>query len=290
MPGEPTAIKRDAPEYPPLLNELHDPPATLYVRGGAPECLELPMVAVVGARSCSDYGELVATNVGRALAGAGLVVVSGLARGIDSAAHRGALESGGPTIAVLGCGIDVVYPRRNWKLAEEIGRYGLLVSEYPDTTPAAPFRFPARNRIIAALSLATVVVEGRKGSGALITADFALETGRDVFAVPGEITSTRAGGTNGLIRQGAIPVTSIRELLADLGVAPALPDRAAHAERQLSSYDTEVFEAIAAGAQTLDELGRELGFDQASLATSITSLELAGVVVGDDGVYRACTL
>ena len=142
------------------------------------------MVAVVGARSCSRYAELVATDVGRALAGAGLVVVSGLARGIDSAAHRGALESGGPTIAVLGCGVDVVYPKRNRDLFDDIRRCGLLISEYADATPAAPFRFPARNRIIAALSIATVVIEGRKGSGALITADFALETGRDVFAVP----------------------------------------------------------------------------------------------------------
>ena len=283
-------IEHGARGYPPLLNELYDPPAVLHVSGAAQASLARPMVAVVGARSCSRYAELVATDVGRALAGAGLVVVSGLARGIDSAAHRGALESGGPTIAVLGCGVDVVYPKRNRDLFDDIRRCGLLISEYADATPAAPFRFPARNRIIAALSIATVVIEGRKGSGALITADFALETGRDVFAVPGEITSTRAAGTNGLIRQGATPVTSIHELLVDLGVAPEPSDLAARAERQLSTDDAEVLEAIAGGAQTLDELGRELGFDQATLATSITTLELAGVVQEDDGVYRARAL
>ena len=166
----------------------------------------------------------------------------------------------------------------------------MLISEYPDGTPAAPFRFPARNRIIAALSLATIVVEARKGSGALITADFALEVGRDVFAAPGEITSARAAGTNGLIQQGAAPVTSIPTLLADLGVEPAAENGGSHADRQLSSEDAAVLEAIAAGAQTLDEIGRELRLDPATLARHITTLELARVIHQDDGLFRALAL
>ncbi len=244
------------------------------------------MVAVVGARSCSRYARIVATDVARSLVVAGFVVVSGLARGIDSAAHRGALDGGGHTIAVLGCGVDVVYPKRNRKLAEEIQANGLLVSEYVAGTPAAPFRFPARNRIIAALSNATIVVEAGQRSGALITADFALETGREVFAVPGEITSRRTAGTNALIRHGATPVTSIPELLADLGVEPVTPQSDARAERQLSTEDIAVLGAISDGAATLDELGRQLELPQAALAASITALELARVVEEDDGLYR----
>lgn len=206
-------LRRAAAAYPSLLGELHDPPDPLYVRTASLELLRRPAVAIVGSRSGSGYGPLVARNLGRALATAGVVVVSGMAHGIDTAAHQGALEAGGATIAVLGCGIEFVYPVRNRALAQQIEQGGALVSEYPGTTPPARWRFPARNRLIAALCVATVVVEAAKGRGALITADFALETGREVFAVPGEITSARSAGVNGLIRSGAAPVTSIPELL-----------------------------------------------------------------------------
>jgi DNA processing protein len=183
-----TTIRRGCRRYPPLLAQLHDPPSKVYVRGDC-ECLSRPAVAVVGARSCSPYGAQVARDVARQLAATGVVIVSGLARGIDGEAHRGALEAGGTTVAVLGCGIDRDYPRSNAVLAERIRTSGAVVSEYPSGVEPAPWRFPARNRIIAGLCLATVVVEARERSGALITADFALELGRDVFAVPGEITS-----------------------------------------------------------------------------------------------------
>jgi DNA processing protein len=182
------SLARPDPGYPPLLAELHDPPEQLFVRGDL-AALGGPGVAVVGARSCSAYGAQVARSLGRDLAASGVTVVSGLARGIDGEAHRGALEAGGLTVAVLGCGIDRDYPRSHSDLARRIVAAGAVVAEYPPGVEPAPWRFPARNRIIAGLSLATVVVEARERSGALITADFALELGRDVFAVPGEITS-----------------------------------------------------------------------------------------------------
>src|SRR5207253_5817059 len=186
----------------------------------ASELLEAPAVAIVGARACSGYGSAVARMLGRELAAAGLVVVSGLARGVDGEAHRGALESGGRTVAVLGCGIDRDYPAAHRELAARVAETGLVVSEYAPGVEPAPWRFPARNRIVAGLCAATVVVEARERSGALITADLALEEGREVFAVPGEITSSLSDGTNGLLRLGAIAVTSAADILEAIGVAP----------------------------------------------------------------------
>ncbi len=162
----------------------------------------------VGARACSTYGSQVARVLARDLAAAGVVVVSGMARGVDGEAHRGALEAGGITVAVLGCGIDRDYPAVHAQLAREICERGLVVSEYAPGVEPAPWRFPARNRIIAGLASAVVVVEARERSGALITADLALEEGRDVFAVPGEITSSLSTGSNGLLRLGAHVLTS----------------------------------------------------------------------------------
>ncbi|HEY2209134.1 MAG TPA: DNA-processing protein DprA, partial [Gaiellaceae bacterium] len=193
-------VERSAREFPQLLRAIHDPPAGLFLRGGAdPEVLSRPAAAVVGARASSGYGASVARSLGRELAAAGLVVVSGLARGIDSEAHRGALEAGGTTVAVLGCGIDRDYPAAHAELARRIADAGLIVSEYAPGVEPAPWRFPARNRIVAGLCAATVVVEARERSGALITADLALEEGREVFAVPGEITSALSAGTNALL-------------------------------------------------------------------------------------------
>ena len=204
--------------FPSLLSAIYDPPPRLYLRGSRPELLAGPCVAVVGARSCSSYGAQVARSLARELAAAGVVVVSGLARGIDGEAHRGALEAGGLTVAVLGCGIDRDYPRSHTELARRIAADGLIVSEYPAGIEPAPWRFPARNRIVAGLSLAVVVVEARERSGALITADFALEEGRDVFAVPGEITSSLSAGSNALLKLGAIPLLEADDVLATLGV------------------------------------------------------------------------
>ncbi len=216
-------IRRRDAAYPSLLAAIHDPPPALFVRGaGTEEILSRPAVAVVGARACSAYGRSVARSLARELAAAGLVVVSGMARGIDGEAHRGALEAG-VTVAVLGCGVDRDYPAAHAELARRICERGLIVSEYEPGVEPAPWRFPARNRIISGLCEATVVVEARERSGALITADFALEEGRDVLAVPGEITSSLSAGTNALIRLGAVPVTCAGDVLELFGLAPAEP-------------------------------------------------------------------
>jgi DNA processing protein len=202
------------------LDELPDPPADkLYIRGDqVEEALRAPTVAVVGARSCTDYGAHVARTVARELAAGGVTVVSGLARGIDGHAHRGALEAeDGRTIAVLGCGIDRDYPRAHAELASLIAASGGVVSEYAPGVEPAPWRFPARNRIIAALADAVVIVEARERSGALITVDLAMEIGRPIYAIPGEITSCLSNGTNDLLRYGhATLLRSAEELLEDL--------------------------------------------------------------------------
>jgi DNA processing protein len=266
--------------YPPLLAELHDPPAAIHVRGDT-EILEEPAVAIVGARSCSSYGAGVARELARELARAGVVVVSGLARGIDGEAHRGTLEGGGRTVAVLGCGIDRDYPRSHSELARRIREHGAVVSEYPPGVEPAPWRFPARNRIIAGLCAATVVVEARERSGALITADFALELGRDVFAVPGEITSALSAGTNDLLRQGAAPLLSAGDVLEALGLESAV--------RQLpplSPAGSQVLRLLADGARDADEIARASGRTTAEVAAVLVELELAGVASEADGLYR----
>jgi DNA processing protein len=274
------SIGRRSRLYPPLLAELHDPPAAIHVRGDA-ELLAEPAVAIVGARSCSSYGAGVARELARELARAGLVVVSGLARGIDGEAHRGTLEGGGRTIAVLGCGIDRDYPRSHLELARRIRERGAVISEYPPGVEPAPWRFPARNRIIAGLCAATVVVEARERSGALITADFALELGRDVFGVPGEITSALSAGTNDLLRQGAAPLLSAGDVLGALGIQPAV--------RQLpplSPAASQVLRLLADGARDADDLALASGRTTAEVAAVLVELELAGVASEADGLYR----
>jgi DNA processing protein len=282
----PLSITRRDARYPPLLVELHDPPARLFLRGERADLLFAPAVAVVGARSCSAYGAQVARTLARELAGAGIAVVSGLARGIDGEAHRGALDAGGPTVAVLGCGIDRDYPAAHADLARRIAQDGLIVSEYRPGTEPAPWRFPARNRLIAGLALATVVVEARERSGALITADFALELGRDVFAVPGEITSALSAGTNHLLRQGAAPLLSADDVLLALGVEAA----SAGSARPVSPEAATMLELLADGAQAADDLVARSGKATGEVSAALVELELAGLAANADGVYRALAL
>jgi DNA processing protein len=275
-------LRRGEAAYPPLLEQLYDAPRRIFLRGEAPaELLARPAVAVVGARSCSAYGAEVGRMLGRELAAAGVLVVSGLARGIDGEAHRGALAAGGPTVGVLGCGIDRDYPRSHAGLARRIVDTGLIVSEYPPGVEPAPWRFPARNRLIAGLCLATVVVEARERSGALITADFALELGRDVFAVPGEITAARSAGTNNLLRQGAAPLLAVDDVLGAIGV-----ERAAPAPTAVSPAAAQLLELLADSPRGADELARACGRTSAEVAAVLVELELAGLVAGGDGVYR----
>jgi len=276
-------VGRSEPGFPRLLRELHDPPPGLFLRGsGEVELLSEPAVAIVGARMCSSYGGQVARLLGRELAAAGLVVVSGLARGVDGEAHRGALEAGGATIGVLGCGIERDYPAAHAHLARGICGTGLVVSEYAPGVEPAPWRFPARNRIIAGLCQATIIVEARERSGALITADFALEAGREVFAVPGEITSTLAAGTNALLRLGATPLTSSADVLEVFGLEPPRS-----ADLDLGKDAAAVLEVLAREPAAADELGRATSLDAAVLASALAELELAGAVAEADGLYRA---
>jgi DNA processing protein len=187
--------------YPSLLREIFDPPITLYVKGAWETCLDAPCVAIVGSRRCSTYGQNAAMMLARDLAGRGVTIISGLARGIDAAAHRGALEAGGRTVAVMGTGLDQIYPRDHRKLAEEIlGAGGAVVTEFPLATPPAPQNFPYRNRVISGLSLGVLIVEAAENSGSLITARMAMEQNREVWAVPGNITSRNSFGTNYLIK------------------------------------------------------------------------------------------
>jgi len=267
-------LPRAALDFPPLLRAIHDPPAGLFLRGHAEsEILSRAAVAVVGARACSGYGSSVARSLGRELGSAGLVVVSGLARGIDAEAHRGALEALGATVAVLGCGIDRDYPAAHAELARRVAAAGLIVSEYAPGVEPAPWRFPARNRIVAGLCAATVVVEARERSGALITADLALEEGREVFAVPGEITSSLSSGTNALLKLGAAPLTSAADVLASFGIEPASAE----------GEDSPLLELLPASA---DELVRKTGLGADEVARTLVELELEGRVVVRDGMYR----
>jgi DNA processing protein len=253
-------IGRGEPGFPPLLAAIHDPPPGLFIRGaGGAELLSRTAVAIVGARSCSPYGSQVARTCARELSAAGLVVISGLARGIDRD-----------------------YPASHRELAARICERGLIVSEYAPGVEPAPWRFPARNRIVAGLARATVVVEARERSGALITADFALEQGREVFAVPGEITSALSAGTNALLAIGAQPYTSAQDVLDALGIeAPATP------VLELGGEAAVVLERLREFAAGADELQHSTGLGAGAVAAALTELELAGAAVQEGGVFRA---
>lgn len=269
--------------FPPRLRAIHDPPPGLFLRGAGPvDVLSRSAVAIVGARACSGYGAHVGRMLGRELARAGLLIVSGLARGIDGQAHRGALDAGGVTVAVLGCGIDRDYPAAHRALAREVCESGLIVSEYAPGVEPAPWRFPARNRIVAGLAAATIVVEARERSGALITADFALEEGREVFACPGEITSGLSAGTNELLRLGATPLTRVEDVLELFGLAA--PEAA---EADLSEPAAAVLAQLGDAAAGFDELARGTGLAVGAVAAAVSELELAGLVAHADGVYRS---
>jgi DNA processing protein len=282
--AELTAVCRHGPAFPARLGEGADGPALLYMRGD-PGLLALvsesPAVAVVGSRRASAYGLEIARSLGRDLAACGTPVVSGMALGVDSAAHEGALASGGPTIAVLAGGVDVPYPRSKLHLYRRLAEAGLIVSELPPGT--RPFRwcFPARNRIMAGLAAMTVVVEGSDRSGSLITARLAADLGRDVGAVPGQVTSGLARGPNALLAAGACVVRSASDVLDALygaGQKPAISPLAQPLEPRLA----ELLEAVEAGRSSADALAG--GPDRvADVLAGLTELELLGLVGRDAG-------
>lgn len=214
--GEAVTLKDK--RYPALLRETYDPPIVLYCLGDFARALAQPALAIVGSRRCSTYGRNVAEMLGRELAERGVTIVSGLARGIDSAAHRGALDARGLTVAVMGTGLDAAYPKENKRLAERIAEQGALVTEFPIGTPPVSQNFPFRNRVISGVALGVLVVEGAERSGSLITARLAYEQGRDVFAVPGNITSAKSFGPNYLIKDGAKLVQTWRDVVEEFPV------------------------------------------------------------------------
>lgn len=214
-------ITLESPAYPPLLKESANPPYIIYIKGDSSILEEAaPIISIVGSRKNTSYGAQAAETLARDLANSGIIVVSGMALGIDTFAHRGALAAGGKTIAVLGNSLDdkSIYPKNNFNLSRDIMGCGLLMSDYPIETSAGPLTFPARNRIIAGLSLGTIVVEAGEKSGALITAAQALENNREVFAVPGSVFSSQSFGTNSLLRQGAKIATSVKDILEELNL------------------------------------------------------------------------
>lgn len=285
------AIPWGDPRYPPLLAAIHDPPAMLWVRGRE-AALRQPAAALVGSRGPSPYGLDAATTLAGDLAAAGVTVVSGLARGIDSAAHRAALQAGGVTVAVLGSGVDTVYPPEHSALADLIEQAGAVVSELPPGTPPRAFHFPARNRIISGLALAVVVVEAAEQSGSLITAEFAVDQGRDVLAVPGSMFSVRQAGCHALIRDGAGIAASVSDVTWALSNSRLRPLAAASTDEALPR--NPLLDMMAAGdSYDLDGLARESGLTPALLLSRLLELELQGAVRRAEGgrfvrVSRTC--
>lgn len=263
--------------YPTNLRKIPLPPPVLYVRGRIEDQDELS-VAIVGTRQVSPYGREVAHELGRELARHGVTVVSGLALGVDAVAHQAAVDAGGRTIAVLGSGVDQIYPARNRRLALQVIEQGALVSEYPLGTKPEASNFPPRNRIISGLSLAVVVVEAGKRSGALITAGFAAEQGRDVFAVPGSILSPGSDGCNRLIQDGAIPVTSTKDLLESLQLANVVAHKEARVTVPASPEEELILQHVTTEPQHMNEIMRAAPLDTSEVSSLLAMMELKGLV------------
>lgn len=282
-------IRRGDPEYPASLGDLERPPRQLYAIGDVGALKESPrqLVAIVGTRDATSYGLRVAKALAGALAESGAVVVSGMARGVDSAAHEGALAGGGATIAVLGTGPDVPYPAGNSRLHRSVAAAGLVLSESPPGTTAFPGCFPRRNRIIAALAKVTVVVEAGFKSGALNTASQALELGRIVAAVPGPIDSPRSSGSNVLIRDGAQVITSAADAIALIG----LSNKRTVKRPNLGPCEAEVWDAINKGSDTVDGLVVTTGLSGRQVMEALGSLEVVGLAtISFDGRVVAADL
>ena len=283
--------------YPALLRETYDPPVVLYVKGAWSECLERPCVAIVGSRRCSTYGQNAALMLSRELAQRGVTIVSGLARGIDATAHRGALEAGGRTVAVMGTGLDQVYPRDHKKLVDEILNHaGALVTQFPLGTPPVSENFPYRNRVISGLSLGVVVIEAAENSGSLITARLAMEQNREVFAVPGNITSRNSFGTNYLIKgAGAKLVQQWQDIASELPAdiaAQLLPPPSGKSKKKaelldqlklsppdLSEPELAVFKLLSTDTpQQIDTLAEGTKLSITQLTSALLALEMRELI------------
>jgi len=272
-------IKEDA--YPKRLKYIYDPPALLYVRGALKKEDELA-VAIVGSRKTSPYGRWITERVSQELARRGVTVVSGMARGIDSAGHKGAISGGGRTIAVLGCGVDVVYPSENRNLFHQIIDRGAILSEFPMGSPPEGGHFPRRNRIISGLSIGVVVVQASAESGSLITASYALEQGREVFAVPGNVGAEGSRGTNRLIKEGAKLVETSEDILEEI-----LPQWTGERERiqeveppwkDLDKEELTLYQLLGESPMHIDVIIRESRFDPGRVSSLLLNLELKGLI------------
>ena len=279
-------ITYNSPEYPENLKNIYDPPPYLYVKGEIKKD-DAAAIAVVGSRSASEYGMKVTEEISRSLAARGITIISGMARGIDSCAHQAALSALGRTIAVLGSGIDVVYPPENKKLYSAIAAQGAVVSEYPMGTEPNSYNFPARNRIISGLSQGVLVIEASPKSGSLITARLALEQGRDVFAVPGNVYSFKSRGTNSLLRSGAKLVETARDILEELPFAAAGPAQKEKAEdSRINSLGPEVkkvYALIQEAPVHIDELLLQSKLSNGKLSSVLLDLELTGLIKQQPG-------
>lgn len=285
-------IKLNDPEYPKNLRNIHTPPKVLYVNGAfVPQ--DDVAVAIVGSRRATPYGMEMSERIGFELAARGVTVVSGMARGVDSAAHRGALKARGRTIAVMGSGHGAIYPPENAGLYQEIASIGAVVTEFEHDMQPLPNNFPARNRIISGLSLGIVVVEAARNSGALITANFAAEQGREVFAIPGKISSQTSGGTNDLIKDGARLVTSVDDILEELKIVElkSVPDKEMEAiggkiTRQTKAYiynsltddERAIYKMLSDEPVYIDDILGSSGLDRAKVSKAILSLQLKKLV------------
>jgi DNA processing protein len=270
-------VSRDDPSYPPLLAQTAHPPFLLYVRGTLTDN-DRWALAVVGTRQASTYGKDVTRKLVTGLVAAGVTIVSGLALGIDAVAHNAALAAGGRTLAVLGSGVDQIYPQSNYQLGSTIPQQGALVSEYAIGTLPTATNFPPRNRLISGLSLGVLVVEAAPKSGALITAQFAGEQGRDVFAVPGNIFSPRSEGTHRLLKDGAMLVTCVDDILDALNLQSAVVQQEMSAIMPETPTEAALLALVEDEPQHIDELRRQSGLNMPEVSSTLALLELKGLV------------
>ena len=271
--------------YPENLKTIHYPPPVLYFKGTFEEA-DKNSISIVGSRKATYYGKMVAEKLSKDLAFAGLTIISGMARGIDTVAHKGALSASGRTIAVLGCGIDYIYPPENRGLAQEIEKSGAVISEFPLSTLPERQNFPRRNRIISGLSLGTVVVEAAEKSGALITADFALDQGREVFAIPGNINSPLSNGSHNLIKQGAKLVNNYQDILEEIHLT--LPQKILEKEMvakdtSLTSEEKIIYQIITKDPTQIDEIIEESNFSVGKVSEILLNLELRDLIKEIEG-------
>ena len=269
-------VKLGEKDYPELLKYISNPPKNLYYIGDI-TIASKPSIAIVGARKASSYGKWAAYGFAKKLSDYGIIVASGMAYGIDSYAHKGAVENQGKTIAVLGCGIDICYPASNKGLKENILKEGLILSEYEPGVPPLPFQFPMRNRIISGLCLGTIIVEAGLNSGSLITAECAAEQGRNIYAVPGNINNIYSFGTNKLIKDGAAPLTVFDDIIDELGISRLIPSSELNIE--LGKDEREIYDFIQeSGETTTDFICRKTGRLPSDINAMVTILEMKGLL------------